>query len=142
MRRLAVAALIATWLVASLAMATATSAQGKDLSGKWVVDRDKTAAANPPGTSDPVTSTELLIAMDAKTLTVLSTTRSGLVKNIYNLDGSESKNGTGASVGPGGNPAPAIISTAKWEGAVLVITTKLYQANATLKYSIDGADLK
>lgn len=68
-------------------VATSLYAQGRDFGGRWGVDIEKTAAANPKlkgaGIGDNIT-----IAMDAKTMTVLSTTRQGQLKNVYDLDGS------------------------------------------------------
>jgi hypothetical protein len=125
-------------LVAALTL-PGVFAQGRDFSGRWVVDVAKTAVANPNGTP---AGNNLTITMDAKTMTVLSTTRYGLIKDVYHLDGSESKNDTAASVGPGGGAPRPLISTAKWEGDVLVVTTKLYSSDATEQYSLDGTNLK
>lgn len=123
-------------------LAVVISAQGRDFSGRWTIDVDKTAAANPKTDTWLPASHDLTIAMDAKTITVLSTTRGGLVKNTYNLDGSESKNTSAVSVGPGGHEPPPVVSTAKWQADVLVVTTKLYSTNATEKYSLDGVSLR
>jgi hypothetical protein len=122
----------------AVVLAPISLAQSKDFSGRWAVDAQKTAAAN----SQPVgPAGDLTIAMDAKTMTVISTLRGSVTKNTYNLDGSESRNAS--SVGMIDRlAAPAVISTAKWDGAVLVITVKLYGADATLRYSSDGTTLK
>ena len=62
---------------------------------------------------------ECTIAQDAKALTVTRTTQAGEVKAVYNLDGSESKN----TMTVGENTITSM-STAKWDGAKLVIITK------------------
>jgi len=68
------------------------------------------------------------VAQDAKTLTITRTTQNGEVKSVYNLDGSESKN----TVQMGGN-AMEQVSVAKWEGANLVITTKVQRGEQTFE---------
>jgi hypothetical protein len=119
-------------------------AQGKDFSGKWTVDAEKTAAANPApaagargggrGGGGPMT-----IVMDAKTMKITTTNQAGDTTRTYNLDGTESKN----TMNMGGNPMDQI-STASWTGAKLVITTKGMNGagDSTATYSLDVANLK
>jgi hypothetical protein len=128
---------LAASCIMAVALAPVSLAQSKDFSGRWTVDGEKTAAANPK----PIGPTsDMTITMDAKTMTVLSTGRSGLTKTTYSLDGSETKNAS--AVGMNGSAPAGVASTAKWDGAVLVITIKLYGADATLRYSSDGTTLK
>src|SRR5437016_254172 len=55
---------------------------------------------------------------DDKTLTIKRTMGQNEVTTVYNLDGSESKNTTQGRGGP-----QESTSTAKWDGASLVVTT-------------------
>jgi len=128
-------------------------AQGKDFSGKWTMDAEKSAAANPAaaagggggggarggggggrGGGGPMT-----ITMDAKTMKITTTTPNGETTRTFALDGSVSKN----TMNMGGNSMDQE-STAKWDGAKLVITTKGMNggADTTATYSMDGASLK
>jgi hypothetical protein len=81
----------------------------------------------------------MTIAMDAKALTITRTTQAGETKTVFNLDGSDSKN---MVAGRGGAEPTEQISNAKWDGAVLVVTTKGANGNTVAKYSLDGAKLK
>jgi hypothetical protein len=138
--------------VAIVLFAAAMQAQSKDFTGKWTVDAEKTAAANPAppaggggggggrggaGGGGRGGGGDMTIAMDAKTLTITQAMGGMDMKTVYNLDGSESKN----SMTMGGNQVDSV-STAKWDGAVLVITTKGANGDTTLKYSSDGTNLK
>ena len=110
---------------AVLAVATMAFAQAKpDFSGTWAPD----AAAAPAGTAGgggapggggggggrggggPMT-----VKQAGDTLTIERTMGDNKVTQTYKLDGSESKN-----AGRGGE----VVSTAKWDGGKLVITTK------------------
>jgi hypothetical protein len=81
------------------------------------------------------------ITQDAKTLTITRTTQNGESKQVYNLDGSDSKN---TMPGRGGNPGMEQISNAKWEGSNLVITTKIamgeqtFEQKRTISLAADG----
>ncbi len=132
MRRLATA-LVATALVV---FTSGLSAQGKDFSGKWAPDADKNPAAaaggggggRGGGGGGPMTITQ-----DAKTLTIERQGANGATKTVYNLDGTPSKN-------PGRGGADQE-STAKWDGAKLVITTKGANGDQVQSWYMDGADL-
>jgi hypothetical protein len=104
----------------------AASAQDKpNFNGKWTLDAEKTAAANPGGGGGggggrggggrggmgggPVT-----ITVDATSLTRETETQNGPVKQVYKLDGSE----TDVQMGPMTAKAKA-----KWDGATIVIET-------------------
>jgi hypothetical protein len=118
MRRSALMGVVAVAFVASSAFAQATS-----FAGTWnmVVDPAQQQAAGGGGRGGRGGfGPTFTIAQDAKTLTITRTTQNGEMKTVYNLDGSESKN---TVQGRGG--AMEQISTAKWEGANLVVTTKI-----------------
>src|SRR6185295_1846717 len=68
------------------------------------------------------------VAQDAKALTITQTRGENTVTSVYNLDGSESKN---VQQGRGGEMT--LISTAKWEGANLVVTTKQPMGEQTVE---------
>ena len=127
------------------AAASGLFAQGPDFTGKWTVDKDKMATIQPassqwhiwrnqPGNHDGRQDHDSLISTGG---------RAGAVKNVYKLDGSESQNFSSVAGPGGGGSANAVISTAKWDGAALVIAVKLYNATATLEaYSLDGGSLR
>jgi hypothetical protein len=126
--------------------ATAAFAQGKDFSGKWAPDAEKNAAAagagggggggnrggggggGGRGGGGPMTITQ-----DAKTLTIEREGQNGTTKTVYNLDGSVSKN-------PGRGGAEQE-STAKWDGAKLMITTKGANGDTVTSWYMEGANL-
>ncbi len=118
-------------------MATSVYAQTPTFAGKWTVDAEKNAAMNPNagggrgGGRGGMGGGEITITQDAKVLTITRTTQAGEMKTTYNLDGTPSKNMT---MGRGGQTE--ITSTAKWDGAKLVITSDNGQ---TIAYSMDGA---
>jgi hypothetical protein len=123
--------------------AAAAFAQGKDFSGKWSIDTEKMAAAGGGGGGGnrggggggggrggggPMTITQ-----DAKMLTIEREGPNGATKTVYNLDGSVSKN-------PGRGGAEQE-STAKWDGAKLVITTKTANGEQVSSWYMEGANL-
>ena len=125
-------------------------AQGKDFSGKWTMDQEKTMAAAPAGAAAGGGGGRagggmgggggaMTIAMDAKTMKVTRTTQAGDTTMAYNLDGTDSKN---MVAGRGGADPTEQVATAKWDGAKLVITTKGPNGDTTAAYSMDGASLK
>jgi hypothetical protein len=116
---------------------TAAAAQEKpNFNGKWVLDAEKTAAANEGmggrggrGGGGPMTLT-----VDAATLTRELEMQSGVVKIVYKLDGSEQ------TVAMGQGEAKA---KAKWDGNTIVIeTTSPNQEGTpvtrTAVYTIEG----
>jgi len=123
MRRSALMGLAAVAFVASNAFAQATS-----FAGTWnmVVDPAQQqaaaggAAGGRGGRGGGGFGPTFTIAQDAKTLTITRTMGENTVNTVYNLDGTDSKN----TVNMGGN-AMEQISTAKWEGANLVVVTKI-----------------
>lgn len=60
------------------------------------------------------------ISQDGATLAITRTTQAGETESVYKLDGSESTN----TLSFGGNSVEQV-STAKWEGSKLVITTRM-----------------
>jgi len=118
------------------------SAQGKDFSGKWTAEAPAAGAAaagGGGGRGGGMGGGPMTIAMDAKTMKVTRTNQAGETTVAYNLDGTDSKN---MVAGRGGAEPTEQITNAKWEGAVLVLTTKGANGNTVAKYSLDGAKLK
>src|SRR5579864_3554938 len=141
MRRLA----ITLSVLAAVAFATGLAARAADFSGKWAPDADKNPAPM-TGATGGATGTNaagmrrpggpMTITMDAKTMKVERSIGNGTSTCTYNLDGTDST----CAMGRGGDRT----SSAKWDGAKLVITTKATQAgNADLvtTYSMEGTDL-
>jgi hypothetical protein len=136
MRRLAIASVA----VAVVLFASGLSAQGKDFSGKWAPDAEKNAAAmggggrgGGRGGGGPMTITQ-----DAKTLTMEREGANGSTKTVYNLDGSDSKN---MQPGRQGGAATEVVSTAKWDGDKLMITTKTANGDRVTSWYLEGGEL-
>ena len=134
MRR--VATILGTAAVVMLA--TSVFAQAPNFAGKWTRDAEKTAAAAPAGATGGGGggrggggAADITITQDAKTLVISRMVQEAEVKTTYNLDGSPSKN---QAMGRGGQTE--VTSTAKWDGAKLVITSDNGQS---VTYSMDGA---
>ncbi len=106
----------------ALVVVSLAFAQGKaNFAGKWTPEQPAAGAGGGGGRGGggPMTVTQ-----DDKTLTVERQGRGGTTKTVYNLDGTESKN----EMSMGGNTMTST-STAKWDGAKLVITTKMEGPN-------------
>lgn len=116
-----------------VSMATWVSAQARpDFSGKWMMDPASAPAApaggggggggrgGGRGGGGAGFGQEFTAKQDATTLTITRQQGGQDVTAAYKLDGSESKNTVN---GRGG--AQEQVSTAKWDGSKLVITTKL-----------------
>ena len=88
------------------------------------VDQGQTVAASMAG---PMT-----VKQSADTLTIERTMGDNKVTQTYKLDGSESKN-----AGRGGD----VVSTAKWDGSKLVITTKTDNGDQVQTWSMEGGNL-
>jgi hypothetical protein len=131
---------------ASVLWASVANAQQPNLSGKWAIDAEKTAAANPQqgggggggggggrGARGGGVPQAFTLTVDANTFTRESEGPQGPVKLTFKLDGSEQ------TVAMGQGEAKV---TAKWEGSTLVVsTTRTMGENAvTTKevYSLDG----
>jgi hypothetical protein len=124
-----------TWIAAAalvLSSATGVFAQAKpDFSGKWTMDPASAPAApagggggggrgGGRGGGGAGFGQEFTAKQDAGTLTITRQQGGQDVTAAYKLDGSESKN---TVAGRGGQQEQ--VSTAKWDGSKLVITTKL-----------------
>lgn len=138
MRR--VATILSTAMVVTLA--ASVFAQTPNFAGKWTRDAEKTAAMMPAGApagggggrgggGGGGMAGDITITQDAKTLVISRMVGENEMKTTYNLDGSPSKN---QAMGRGGQTE--VTSTAKWDGAKLVITNDNGQ---TITYAMDGA---
>ena len=137
-------------VMAVLLWATAAYAQKPNFSGKWTVDAEKTAAANPNamaggggggggrGGGRGGGGGDMTVTQDATTLKVERTMGQNAVSSTYKLDGSESKN----SVMGRGGEATDQISHAKWVGNTIEIVTTGANGDTKAVWSMDGADLK
>lgn len=126
--------------------ATVASAQEKpNFSGKWTLDAEKTAAANPGmpsgggrgmGRGMGMMAGPLTLTVDGNTLTTERETPNGPVKTTYKLDGSAQQ----VQMGQGNATAKA-----RWEGNTIVVeTTREFNGNSfTIKsvYAIEGDHL-
>ena len=133
MRR--VAAIIGT--AAVVVMTASVFAQAPNFAGKWTRDAEKTAAAAPAGAPGGagrgagMGGGDITITQDAKTLVISRVMGENTMTTTYNLDGTPSKN---MAMGRGGQTE--ITSTAKWDGAKLVVTSDNGQS---ITFSMDGA---
>jgi hypothetical protein len=149
MRRMAIAL-----GVAAVVLAAGVYAQGKNFSGKWTIDAEKTAAAAPAGAAAgggggggnrggggggnmPAGAGDITITMDAKTMKVESGMQ-GATPAVYNLDGSDSKN---MMPGRGGAEPTEQVSKAKWDGDKLVITYTGANGENKTSYWLEGGNL-
>ncbi len=142
MRRLAIGSVA----VAVVLFASGLAAQGKNFAGKWTPDAEKNAAAMAGGGGGGRAGGgggggrggggAMTITQDAKTLTIERTVGENTLKSVYNLDGSESKN---MGMGRGGQTEQ--VSTAKWDGDKLVITTKGANGDTTQSWYLEGGEL-
>ena len=96
-----------------------------NFAGKWTLVPDPAAPA--PGGMPP--SASLTIVQDPKTITVTRTTPMGEFTNIYNLDGSESKN----TLNFNGNSIDQVSKT-KWDGEKLIVDTTMSFENTPVQF--------
>ena len=134
--------------VAMVVMTNAAAAQGKpNFAGKWELDAEKTAAANPNagggggggggrggrggGMMGPMT-----IAIDGTTMTITREGQNGPMVQTYKLDDSEQT----VTMGQGEAKVKA-----KWDGNTIVLVTTRQGQNGpvttTAVYSIEGENL-
>jgi len=134
-------------MAAVVMMTASVFAQAPNFAGKWTRDAEKTAAAAPAGApagggggrgggGGAMGGGDIEITQDAKTLVITRVVGENTMKTTYNLDGSESKN---VGMGRGGAAGVEQVSTAKWDGAKLVITTTMANGTGTTVYAMDGA---
>jgi hypothetical protein len=106
-------------LIGAVVLPFAARAQGKpDFSGTWALDTAKSDPAPQGRGGGGGGAASLTIKQTPMELAVTSEGRQGPQTLTYKLDGSESTN---QMMGRGG--ATAVKSTAKWDGASLVIET-------------------
>ena len=134
---------------AVLAVATLAWAQKTDFSGTWTLDAEASgmaAGGGAPGGGGGGRGGGRggglgmggTVKQTATELTVERTMGENKITSTYKLDGSESKN---QMMGRGG-AAMESVSTAKWDGPALVITTKMDMGNgpqeSTQKWTLAG----
>ena len=111
---------------AIFAVASVTYAQKPDFSGTWTLDPEASGAPAGGGGGGggrgggALGNGPAVVKQTADTLTIERTMGDNKVTSTYKLDGSESKN---TMMGRGGTPVESV-STAKFDGAKLTITTK------------------
>ncbi len=133
-------------MAAVVLMTASVFAQAPNFAGKWTRDAEKTTAMAPAGApagggggrggGGGMGGGDITITQDAKTLVISRQVQEMEMKTTYNLDGTESKN---TGMGRGGAPGVEQVSTAKWDGGKLVITTTMANGTGTTVYSMDGA---
>lgn len=128
-------ATIGMFAVAIFAMATVAFAQKPDFSGSWTIDPEASGMAAGGGGRGP--AGPMVVKQTADTLTTEATRGENKVTMTYKLDGTESTNTT---TGRGGATVESK-STAKFDGAKLVITTKAGENESTQTWSIAGGNL-
>ena len=137
---------------AILAVATLAWAQKPDFSGTWTLDpaASEGGAGGAPGGGGGGggrgggrggLGQGGTVKQTADALTVERTMGENKVTSTYKLDGSESKN---TMMGRGGQSVESV-STAKFDGQALVITTKMDMGNgpqeSTQKWTVSGSTL-
>lgn len=120
---------------AVLAVATMAFAQKPDFSGTWTLDQEASGGGGGGGGGrGGGLGQGATVKQTADTLTVERTFGENKVTSTYKLDGSESKN---TMMGRGGQQMEAV-STAKWDGGKLTITTKVGENENTQVWSLAG----
>jgi hypothetical protein len=137
---------------AVLAVATLAWAQKPDFSGTWTLDpaASEGGAGGAPGGGGGGggrgggrggLGQGGTVKQTADALTVERTMGENKVTSTYKLDGSENKN---SMMGRGGQSVE-VVSTAKWDGPALVITSKMDMGNGpqetTQKWTVSGSTL-
>lgn len=122
-------------LLAILAVAVVLQAP-PDLSGRWEFDRDKTMQPGPDGriVLAAMLGDAVVVRQSAKTITFSIDAGGQLVRAIYNLDGSETRN---LSPGPPGEPEIPVTSRASWHGKQLVILSKSLATEKGVAVTVD-----
>jgi len=133
---------------AVLAVATLAWAQKADFSGTWTLDAEASGApagggggGGGRGGGRGGLGQGGTVKQTATELSVERMMGDNKVVSTYKLDGTESKN---SMMGRGG-AAVESVSTAKWDGPALVITTKMDMGNgpqeSTQKWTVSGSVL-
>jgi hypothetical protein len=111
-------------------------AQKPDFSGTWTLDQEASGMAGGGGGGGRGggLGQGATVKQTADTLTVERTFGDNKITSTYKLDGSESKN---TMMGRGGQQMEAV-STAKWDGSKLTISTKMGENESTQVWSVAG----
>ena len=119
-----------------LALATIAAAQKTDFSGTWTIDEAASGAPAGGGGRGGFGGLGMgaTVKQTADALVVERTMGDNKVTLTYKLDGSESKN---TMMGRGGQQMESV-STAKWDGGKLVITSKVGENESTQVWSLAG----
>ena len=107
-----------------------------DFSGRWEFDRERTMKPGPDGriVVAAMLGDAVVVKQDAKTIAFTIDAGGLLVKAVYNLDGSDSRN---LSPGPAGQPEIPVTSHASWEGRRLVIVSKSVATENGVAVTVD-----
>jgi hypothetical protein len=126
---------------AVLAVATVAWAQKPDFSGTWTLDPASAPAGGGGGGGRGGGRGGLgaggTVKQTADALTIEMAMGDNKVTRSYKLDGTESKN---QQMGRGGEMME-VVSTAKWDGPKLVITTKTANGESTQTWQVEGSTL-
>ena len=129
---------------AVFAVASVAFAQKPDFSGTWTLDPEASGMAAPAGGGGgggrgggALGNGPATFKQTADTLTIERTAGDNKITLTYKLDGSESKN---TMMGRGGTPTESV-STAKFDGGKLIITTKAGENETTQTWSLAGSVL-
>jgi hypothetical protein len=120
-----------------LAVATMAYAQKPDFSGTWALDAEASGTAGGGGGGrggGGGLGNGGTVKQTATDLSVERMMGDNKVTLSYKLDGTESKN---TMMGRGGSPMESV-STAKWDGGKLVITSKVGENESTQTWSLAG----
>jgi hypothetical protein len=121
---------------AVLAVATLSFAQKPDFSGTWTLDETASGTSGGGGGRGGGGGLGMggTVKQTADTLTVERTMGDNKVTSTYKLDGSESKN---TMMGRGGQSMEAV-STVKFDGSKMTITSKVGENENTQVWSLAG----
>ncbi len=130
---------------AVFAVASVAFAQKPDFSGTWTLDPEASGMAaaggggggGGRGGGGGLGNGPATVKQTADTLTIERTMGDNKITLTYKLDGTESKN---TMMGRGGTPMESV-STAKFDGGKLVITTKAGENETTQNWSLAGSVL-
>lgn len=131
MRSTLAGALIAVTVLTGVTFAQAPKAAAKpNFSGTWVYDdaSTKALAQEAQVMAGALFTLQFTAVQNDKTYTMNVDIGSAIVTAIYNLDGSPSKNMSPPSVA--NQPPIEVTSTAKWDGAALVIASQSFSPSA------------
>ena len=119
---------------AVLAVATISFAQKPDFSGTWTLDEQASGTAGGGGGRGGGLGMGGTVKQTADSLTVERMMGDNKVTSTYKLDGTESKN---TMMGRGGQSMEAV-STVKFDGNKMTITSKVGENESTQVWSLAG----